>query len=230
MSPASSTSVLLAPGAGSDRDHPSLVLIEQQLVGTTVVRMDFPYRKAGRSATDGSNEAGRASKRSGEAQPPFHGRKFPDKTPILLDAVRAEADALAPAKLVLGGRSMGGRMCSMAVAAGLPDARGLVLICYPLHPPGKPDRLRTEHFEAITVPCLFISGTRDAFGTREELEKHTALIPGPVTHVWLEGSDHSLRRRDQVVADTAVAWIQALISGQPDVDLTVPDQPSPAPT
>ncbi len=204
MSPASSTSVLLAPGAGSDRDHPSLVLIEQQLAGTTVVRMDFPYRAAG--------------------------RKFPDKTPILLDAVRAEADALAPDKLVLGGRSMGGRMCSMAVAAGLPDALGLVLICYPLHPPGKSDRLRTEHFEAITVPCLFISGTRDAFGTREELEKHTALIRGPVTHVWLEGSDHSLRRRDQVVADTAVAWIQALISGQPDVDLTVPDQPSPAPT
>ncbi len=204
MSPASSTSVLLAPGAGSDRDHPSLVLIEQQLAGTTVVRMDFPYRAAG--------------------------RKVPDKTPSLLDAVRAEADALAPDKLVLGGRSMGGRMCSRAGAAGLPAARGLVLICYPLHPPGQSDRLRTEHFEAITVPCLFISGTRDAFGTREELEKHTALIRGPVTHVWLEGSDHSLRRRDQVVADTAVAWIQALISGQPDVDLTVPDQPSPAPT
>ena len=203
-SPNGGTAVLLAPGAGSSRDHPSLVLIEQQLAGTTVVRMDFPYRKVG--------------------------RKFPDKTPILLDSVRAEAEALAPAKLVLGGRSMGGRMCSMAVAAGLSDALGLVLICYPLHPPGKPDRLRTEHFESITVPCLFISGTRDAFGTREELEDHTAVIPGPVTYVWLEGSDHSLRRRDQAVAGTAVAWIQALISGQPDGALTVPDRPSPAPT
>lgn len=200
----SDTAVLLAPGAGSDSNHPSLVLIEQQLAATTVVRMDFAYRIAGRT--------------------------FPDKTPALLDAVRAAAAALAPAKLVLGGRSMGGRMCSMAVAAGLVQSLGLVLICYPLHPPGKPGQLRTEHFAAITVPCLFISGTRDAFGTRDELEQHTALISGPVTHVWLEGGDHSLRRHNQEVADTAVAWIRALISGQTDVAPTVPAPPSPAPS
>ena len=61
-------------------------------------------------------------------------------------------------------------------------AKGLVLICYPLHPPGKPDRLRVEHFPRLTVPCLFIAGTKDAFGTPDELTEWTATIPGPVTH------------------------------------------------
>ena len=101
--------------------------------------------------------------------------------------------------MFLGGRSMGGRMCSMAVAEGLP-ARGLVLISYPLHPPGRPDRLRVEHFPALRVPCLFVSGTRDAFGSPDELEAATAAIPGPVTHHWIEGKDHGLRGVDAEVA------------------------------
>src|SRR5690606_38976965 len=98
------------------------------------------------------------------------GRKAPDRAPKLIATVVDEAARLvrrakvAPDSLVLGGRSMGGRMCSMAVAEGLPAA-GLVLISYPLHPPGKPDRLRIEHLPQIEVPCLFISGTRDPFGT-----------------------------------------------------------------
>ena len=75
---------------------------------------------------------------------------------------------------------MGGRICSLAVADGLPAA-GLVLISYPLHPPGRPERLRIEHLPALEVPCLFISGTRDSFGTPEELEQHTKVIPGDVT-------------------------------------------------
>ena len=89
----------------------------------------------------------------------------------------ADQLAVAPNKILLGGRSMGGRICSMAVADGLPAA-GLVLISYPLHPPGRPDRLRIEHLPALEVPCLFVSGTRDAFGTPDELERHTAAIPG----------------------------------------------------
>ena len=90
-----------------------------------------------------------------------------------------------PGALALGGRSMGGRMCSLAVAQGLPAA-ALVLVAYPLHPPGRPDRLRVEHLPAIDVPCLFVSGTRDPFGTPDELTAHTAAIAGPVTHEWVE--------------------------------------------
>ena len=97
-------------------------------------------------------------------------------------------------------------MGSLAVAGGLP-ARGLVLISYPLHPPGRPDRLRTEHFGALKVACLFISGTRDAFGSPDELAAATAAIPGSVTHHWIDGKDHSLRGADTEVAATVRAWI-----------------------
>jgi pimeloyl-ACP methyl ester carboxylesterase len=100
---------------------------------------------------------------------------------LVADAAAFSTESgVAPERIVLGGRSMGGRMCSMAVAEGLPAA-GLVLIAYPLHPPGKPDKLRTEHLPAIGVPCLFVSGTKDPFATPEELEAATATIPGPVT-------------------------------------------------
>ena len=151
--------------------------------------MDFPYRRAG--------------------------RKAPDRAPVLIEAVRRGAAELAartglpPERIALGGRSMGGRMCSMAVAEGLP-ARALVLIAYPLHPPGKPERARTEHLPALQVPCLFVSGTRDSFGTPAELEAATATIPGPVTHVWIDGGDHGLRRRDAEVSEAVRAWLLAL--------------------
>ena len=84
---------------------------------------------------------------------------------------------------------MGGRMCSMAVAEGLPAA-ALVLISYPLHPPGKPDNFRVEHFPNLDVPCLFVSGTKDPFGSPDELERHAKTIPGDVTHLWIEGGGH----------------------------------------
>ena len=187
--------LLLAPGAGAGRDHPTLVAIERALVETVAVaRMDFPYRLAG--------------------------RKTPDRPPVLVDAVRTEADALvrragvAPSRLILGGRSMGGRMCSLAVAdeaAPLP-ALALVLISYPLHPPGKPDRTRTEHFPRLDVPCLFVSGTSDAFGRPEELDKAAAVISGPVTYVWLAGGDHGLRGRDGEVASAVAGWVAGLVS------------------
>jgi predicted alpha/beta-hydrolase family hydrolase len=85
-----------------------------------------------------------------------------------------------------------------------------VLICYPLHPPGKPENLRTEHLPRITVPCLFISGTRDAFGTRDELERATVAIPGEVTHVWVEGKGHDLKGADALLAETVREWLSAL--------------------
>ena len=181
--------LLLAPGAGADRDQATLVALDRAATaaGLQVARMDFPYRKAGRRA--------------------------PDRAPVLVESVRAEADALARSctGLVLGGRSMGGRMCSMAVASGLvPAAAGLLLVSYPLHPPGKPERLRTEHFDSIRVPCLFVSGTRDSFGTPEEMEAATGAIPAPVTHRWIEGKDHGLRGVDARICELALEWLDGL--------------------
>ncbi len=182
--------LLLAPGASAGRDQPALVAVDEAASarGIRVRRMDFPYRLAGRRA--------------------------PDRPPVLVEAVVSNARQLAadaatdPSRLALGGRSMGGRMCSVAVAEGLPAAR-LVLISYPLHPPGKPERARTDHFGSLNLPCLFVSGTRDAFGSPEELETATHGIPGPVEHVWLEGGDHGLRRRDQEVANVVADWLAA---------------------
>jgi predicted alpha/beta-hydrolase family hydrolase len=98
----------------------------------------------------------------------------------------------------------------MAVAEGLP-ALALVLVSYPLHPPGKPDKLRTEHFPGIAVPALFVSGTRDAFGSPAELEAATTTVRGPVEHVWIDGGDHSLRKKDveiaRIVAERARDWL-----------------------
>ncbi len=181
--------VLLAPGASAGRDQPALMAIERALAPLPVERMDFPYRKAG--------------------------RRSPDRPDVLVEAIRAEAGALSrrtavpPDRVVLGGRSMGGRMCSLAVAQGLPAA-GLALVSYPLHPPGRPETLRTEHFPQLAVPCLFVSGTRDAFASPAELQAAAAAIPGRVTHVWIEGGDHGLRRRDAEVAEAVAGWVRSL--------------------
>jgi len=113
---------------------------------------------------------------------------------------------------VLGGRSMGGRICSMAVADGL-AAGGLALVSYPLHPPGRPERQpdRTRHFPDIDVPCLFVSGTRDPFGSPAELEAATTAITGPVAHHWIEGGDHGLRARNVQVARQIAGWLASFI-------------------
>ena len=79
----------------------------------------------------------------------------------------------------------------------------------PLHPPGKPDRLRTEHFPALAVPCLFVSGRRDAFATPEELERETAAIPGDVTLSFVDG-DHSLRKSEREAAEIVADWLDHL--------------------
>jgi uncharacterized protein len=189
--PPAVTGVLLTPGAGADRDQATLVALDEALsaAGLGVERMDFPYRVAG--------------------------RKAPDRAPVLVDAVRRAAAELAgrlgvgQARLALGGRSMGGRMCSMAVAEGLPAA-ALVLVSYPLHPPGRTEQLRTAHFPGIHVPCLFVSGTRDAFGTPAELEEATRTIEGPVSHAWLDGGDHGLRGRDAAVVEVVTQWLLGL--------------------
>jgi len=175
-------SLLLFPGAGSGSDHPSLLAIEQAVAPRRCVRADFGYRKAGRRA--------------------------PDRAPVLIGTVVDEAAAMGAGPLVLGGRSMGGRMCSMAVADGLvPNAVGLVLISYPLHPPGRPDKLRIEHLTQLRVPCLFVSGTKDAFGTPGELEHWTSSISGEVAHVWIEGKGHDLKGADRQIVDAVTTWL-----------------------
>jgi uncharacterized protein len=181
--------LLLFPGAGSSADHPSLLAIEAAVAPLPAARADFPYRREGRRA--------------------------PDRAPKLVACVVEEAGRLAaragvePGQVALGGRSMGGRMCSMAVAEGLPAA-ALVLIAYPLHPPGRPEKLRIEHLPLLTVPCLFVSGTRDPFGTPDELEHHTGAIAGPVTHVWMEGAGHALKGKDAELATVVASWIAGL--------------------
>ena len=176
--------LFLTPGAGGSADHSSLRAIEAA-VDVPVIRHDFPYRR--------------------------EGRKAPDRAP---KAIADIVEHVPGPGWVLGGRSFGGRMCSMAVAEGL-DAAGLVLISYPLHPPGKPQQLRTEHLPQLRVPCLFISGTKDAFGTPDELQAATSAIPGPVTHVWVEGKGHDLRGADGLVAQAVVTWLADLRGSAP---------------
>jgi len=196
--------VLLAHGAGSGRRAPVLVAVADALaaVGIPSLRFDYPYRAAGRRA--------------------------PDRPPVLAAATRAAAAELAeragvdPARLVLGGRSMGGRVCSLVAAdpeAPVPTL-GLLLLGYPLHPAGKPDRRRDDHFGSLTMPVCFISGTRDALAPQAALTQSIHKVPGPVTLHWLESADHgyrplkaSGRTSDDVIAEvveTSVTWVQAL--------------------
>src|SRR4051794_21201011 len=171
--------LVLAPGASADRNHPTLLAIEAAVAPMPVARLDLPMR------------------------PPAAIQRIRDEAAVLLAANRKNPKALA-----LGGRSFGGRMCSMAVAEGLP-ASALVLISYPLHPPGKPTALRVEHFPELKVPCLFVSGTKDAFATPDELERHAQKIPGRVTHVWIENGGHGFKK-DEEVATAVAAWLKRL--------------------
>jgi len=179
--------LLLTPGAGADRNQRTLVAIEQAVAPLPCRRVDFPYR--------------------------LRGARMPDKPEVAVAHLIERAGALvadagiAADRLVVGGRSYGGRMCSMAIAQGLPAA-ALVLLSYPLHPPGKPDRLRTEHFPGISVPVLIVSGRGDPFGSVEEFERELATIPGPVSTVWLPGG-HDPRRYDEV-AGIVADWLADL--------------------
>lgn len=181
--------VALFPGAGSDRNHSSLLEIESRLAPLPVARVDFPYRRAGRRA--------------------------PDRSPVLLDCVVTEVRAFAAANgcrtssLVIGGRSMGGRMCSIAAADGL-SVKGLVLISYPLHPPAKPENLRTEHLSRITVPTLFVHGTNDPFGSPIELRRHVRKIKGDVTLRFVDRGRHDLKGSDALIAETVGEWLSIL--------------------
>ncbi|MFC8193167.1 alpha/beta family hydrolase [Cellulomonas sp. NPDC057328] len=172
--PADVAGVLLTPGASATRDHATLVALDAALSPHVAVRrVDLPRGAAA------------------------------------VARVRDEAEAFAAElgvgtdRLVVGGRSFGGRMASVAVAEGLPAA-GLLLLSYPLHPPGQPDRLRTAHLPDVRVPVLAVSGERDPFGTPDELTAHLAGLGGPWTLALVPGAHAP--RDTAVVAAVRLWW------------------------
>jgi predicted alpha/beta-hydrolase family hydrolase len=164
------TALIVAHGAGGTMDTPSIRSLQSRLTaeGVTSVRFNFLYRE--------------------------RGKRSPDRQPALLACWRSVADwtkqEIEPKRLILAGRSMGGRMASYLVADGYPcDA--LVFLAYPLHPPGKPDNQRREHLASIRVPMLFISGTRDNFAYLDLLEPLVKEL-GAELHL-VEGGDHGFK-------------------------------------
>jgi predicted alpha/beta-hydrolase family hydrolase len=111
-------------------------------------------------------------------------------------------------RIILGGHSYGGRQSSM-VAADHPEVlNGLLLTSYPLHPPGKPGQLRTTHFPKIAVPCIFVQGDNDPFGTVEEVKEATKAIPGGVCRAVIEGAGHDLKQGRKAGFDPVIAAIR----------------------
>jgi uncharacterized protein len=201
--PGRTAAVILAPGAGADRRHPSLAGIQQGLAdaGWTTVTFNFPYREAG--------------------------RRTPDPRPVLegcwravLDAVRKEP-RLAPPWVVIGGRSMGGRIASHVAADGpdVADVRGLLFLAFPLHPAGRPGTERAAHLARIALPMLFVQGSRDTLAEPALLSTVLRDLPRATLHE-IAGADHGFRvprrsGRDDAsvraeVVEAATAWLDNL--------------------
>jgi uncharacterized protein len=171
ISPKGSIATLvLAHGAGAGMDHPFMAGFSRAMAEALVstFRFNFPYIE--------------------------RGRRSPDPERVLREAwltAFAEAGSLAVGGAVLaGGKSLGGRIASMCVADGMPAA-GLVFLGYPLHPPGKPERIRDEHLYRITVPMLFLQGTKDPFASPALLAKVVRKLGDRATLVPVEGGGHS---------------------------------------
>lgn len=162
--------LVVAHGAGAGMEHPFLQGFAKAMAdeGVATLRFNFPYREAG--------------------------RRFPDRPPLAIATWRAVMDKAAELgegePLWAAGKSFGGRMASMAVAEGM-HASGLVYLGYPLHAPGKPEKLRDEHLYGVTTPMLFLQGTRDTFATPELLESVVEKIGPTASLQWSEGGDHS---------------------------------------
>lgn len=182
----SGVTLVLAHGAGAPQTHPWMVSMATTLAerGISVVTFNFLYTEAKRRA--------------------------PDKSDVLeatwlaaLEAVRARA--ANEGRLFIGGKSMGGRIATQVAARPEVDVDGLVLLGYPLHPPGKPAQLRTAHLPRVRAPMLFVQGSRDAFGTREEMEPVVSGLSRGTRLFVVEGGDHSLvvpKSRGISLADT----------------------------
>ena len=185
---------VLAHGAGSDRDAPVLQAVAAALAahGITALRIDLPFRQARAKG------------------PPSSAWGARDR-----DGLRRALAALArrcPGRLLLGGHSYGGRQASMLLAEAPTLARGLLLLAYPLHQPGRPERRRVEHLLTLRTPTVFVHGTRDAFGLVDEIDEARALMPGPSRLVAVHGAGHDLgARSDTTFADNAVTELLALL-------------------
>jgi len=182
-----------AHGAGGHKDDAAMLRLARALepAGFEVVRFNFPYREKG-------------SKRI-------------DPMPVLKDAFRNQIENIK-GKLILGGRSMGGRVASMLAAEGL-ECDGLLLAAYPLHPAGAPEKLRDAHLAAIRCPVLCLNGTRDALCRRDLMEAVLKKVTTRWDMRWLEGADHSFRvlkssgRTDADVDAEVTAAARAWLTG-----------------
>jgi hypothetical protein len=179
---------ICAHGAGGHMADRGMTALAQALrgAGFGVVRFNFPYREKG--------------------------SKRPDPMPVLreciADVVAQARKELAPRRLIIGGRSMGGRAASMLAADGF-QCDGLLLLAYPLHPAGKPDKLRDAHLPQIRVPVLCFNGTRDELCRRELMESVLAKLSWQMH--WLEGAPHTFRPRDySEVAEVSREWLARL--------------------
>ncbi len=165
------STVVLAHGAGAPMDSPFMNRVSAGLAsrGIRVARFEFAYM----------------AKRRTEGR-----RGAPDRQPALCARWKDVIAQLGGGpRVVIGGKSMGGRIASMV--ADEVEARGLVCFGYPFHPPGEPERLRTAHLADLRTPALFLQGTRDPFGTREDAAGYT--LSAAIRIAWLEGGDHSFK-------------------------------------
>jgi hypothetical protein len=176
-----------AHGAGAPMDTPFMTFFASGLAarGWRVVRFEFPYM---------------ARRRQEPKRPP------PDRQPVLLATWRAVIDTLGPETLIIGGKSMGGRMASLA--ADEAGVRGLACLGYPFHPAGKPERLRTEHLAGLETPCLICQGTRDALGNAQEVAGYT--LAKTIRLHWAEDGDHDLKPRKASGRSVEQNWGEAL--------------------
>lgn len=181
--------LVLAHGAGADMNHEYMSYFAEHLCSKdlAVARFNFRY-------TDEK-------------------RRAPDKQPVLENTYREAIEQViaerSPKRLFIGGKSMGGRIGSHIVASGV-DADGLVYLGYPLHAPGRPDRLRDEHLAAIKVPQLFVEGTRDPFCPLDTLTEVIGKRRLKADVVVIEGGDHSLKVRKSSGRSTRQAWDEAI--------------------
>ena len=169
----SATTLVLAHGAGAPMDSPFMDTIAQEVAktGIRVARFEFPYMRRRRQTGKGG---------------------APDPGPVLMQSWREVIEKLGGGKkLVIGGKSMGGRIASMV--ADDARVRGLVCLGYPFHPPGKPEQTRTRHLEKMRTPALIVQGTRDSFGRPEDVAKYK--LAKSIRIEWMEDGDHSLKPR-----------------------------------
>jgi len=179
--------IVLAHGAGRGWDSPSLVAIVGWLAesGHRVVRFEFPYMV--RRRMDGS-------------------RRPPDRQPVLLDTWREVIERLGETGLVIGGKSMGGRMASLV--ADECQVAGLVCLGYPFHPPAKPEKTRTEHLVDLVTPTLMIQGDRDRFGTPDEVAGYE--LSDSIQLDWMPDGDHDLVPRKKSGRTAEQNWSRAV--------------------